>query len=275
MPKNLVTICVLALSFFLFNCKQKEQPVIEESVLEEDPTLEYSLEDEPTLESVEEEDLQTPPVEEEMVEEVIEEVEEAEEVDVVEEAPAPKFDENGHYVLQVSVFKSYEMAQGLESKFKKLGFPAYIAAVESPVNELQGEYYRLRIGPFASVADAKSFGENTLRPMNYDFWVDNKSGDAVGKGIVAVAASATPELEEVTVEEVSPDTLVVDSVPATLDTVVLPVLPTVDSSIVAPVANSVSAVEPAPVVDAGNDSLEQNWSLDDSEKRWNLEDDKF
>ena len=28
--------------------------------------------------------------------------------------------------------------------------------------------------------EARSFGENTLRPMGYEFWVDNKKNDAVG-----------------------------------------------------------------------------------------------
>jgi hypothetical protein len=90
------------------------------------------------------------------------------------------FSDNGHYVVQVAVFKSKRQAAQLVEKLANSGYPAYVAEVENPVPELSGTYHRVRIGKFAHITDARSFGENTLKPLGYEFWVDNKKNDAVG-----------------------------------------------------------------------------------------------
>ncbi|MDB5049804.1 MAG: Sporulation domain protein [Fibrobacteres bacterium] len=90
------------------------------------------------------------------------------------------FSDAGHYVVQVAVFKSKHQAAGLVEKLANSGYPAYVAEVENPVPALAGTYHRVRIGKFLHITDAKSFGENTLKPMGYEFWVDNKKNDAVG-----------------------------------------------------------------------------------------------
>ncbi len=105
------------------------------------------------------------------------------------------FSDNGHYVVQVAVFKSKRQAANLVEKLANSGYPAYVAEVENPVPALAGTYHRVRIGKFLHRSAAKSFGENTLKPMGYEFWVDNKKNDAVGgegSGVSAPEPAAAP-----------------------------------------------------------------------------------
>ena len=95
-------------------------------------------------------------------------------------AEAAGFSERGSIVVQVSVFKIARQASNLVEKLAAQGYPAYVAEVENPTPEMSGTYHRVRIGRFQRIADAKAFGENTLRPAGYDYWVDNKKNDAVG-----------------------------------------------------------------------------------------------
>ena len=108
------------------------------------------------------------------------------------------FSDAGHYVVQVAVFKSKRQAASLVEKLANAGYPAYVAEVENPVPALSGTYHRVRIGKFLKIPDARAFGENTLKPMGYEFWVDNKKNDAVGgdgSGYTAPApaSEAAPE----------------------------------------------------------------------------------
>lgn len=106
------------------------------------------------------------------------------------------FSDAGSYVVQVAVFKSKRQAANLVEKLANTGYPAYVAEVESPVPDLAGTYHRVRIGKFMRLADAKSFGDNTLKPNGYDYWVDNKKNDAVsGDGSGYSAPAPTPAYE--------------------------------------------------------------------------------
>ena len=98
------------------------------------------------------------------------------------ESYTPEFSEDGRYVVQIAAGPSSGSADEMAGAFKGKGYPAYVAEVQNPTPELTGTYYRVRIGGFAMLADAKAFGENILRPANYDYWVDLKSNDAVGTG---------------------------------------------------------------------------------------------
>ncbi|MDR0304528.1 MAG: SPOR domain-containing protein [Chitinispirillales bacterium] len=91
-----------------------------------------------------------------------------------------KFSANGRYVVQISTVASSELAKSIVKKLEKNGYPAYVAKVENPTTALIGIYYRVRVGGFDRVSDAKYFGENILRPLGYDYWVDNKSNDNLG-----------------------------------------------------------------------------------------------
>jgi hypothetical protein len=105
------------------------------------------------------------------------------------ESYTPAFSEEGRYVVQIAAGPSSAGAEEMANAFKSKGYPAYVAEVQNPTPELSGTYYRVRIGGFAMLADAKAFGENILRPANYDYWVDLKTNDAVGTG--SGAASST------------------------------------------------------------------------------------
>jgi hypothetical protein len=72
------------------------------------------------------------------------------------------------------------LADRLVEKLEAKGFPAYVAEVQNPTPELFGTYYRVRIGRFAQISAARDFGNETLKPLGYEFWVDNKSNDNVG-----------------------------------------------------------------------------------------------
>jgi len=97
------------------------------------------------------------------------------------------FSPNGRFVVQVSTIASSTLADEIAKKLEKKGFPAYVVSVENPTTQLIGTYYRVRIGGFDSSADAKYFGENMLRPLGYDFWVDTRSNDRVGAGAPATS----------------------------------------------------------------------------------------
>jgi hypothetical protein len=90
------------------------------------------------------------------------------------------FTANGRYVVQVSTIRSKSLAERNLSKLEDAGYPAYIAEVQNPTPDLSGTYYRLRIGGFSTIAAAREFSENSLKPSGYDYWIDNKSNDNVG-----------------------------------------------------------------------------------------------
>jgi hypothetical protein len=92
----------------------------------------------------------------------------------------PQFSSTGRYVVQVSTVGSRTLADRLVEKLEAKGFPAYVAEVQNPTPELFGTYYRVRIGRFAQISAARDFGNETLKPLGYEFWVDNKSNDNVG-----------------------------------------------------------------------------------------------
>ncbi len=90
------------------------------------------------------------------------------------------FTANGRYVVQVSTIRSPSLAERNKNILEEAGYPAYIAEVQNPTPDLSGTYYRLRIGGFSTVASAREFAENNLKPSGYDYWIDNKSNDNVG-----------------------------------------------------------------------------------------------
>jgi hypothetical protein len=105
------------------------------------------------------------------------------------ESYTPSFSENGRYVVQIAAGPSSSGAEELANAFRGKGYPAYVAEVQNPTPELSGTYYRVRIGGFNILADAKAFGENILKQANYDYWVDLKSNDGVGTGSGGGAAA--------------------------------------------------------------------------------------
>lgn len=93
---------------------------------------------------------------------------------------APSFVEGGRYVLQVATLPSRKLAEATSEKLNAKGFPSYVAEVQNPTPALTGTFYRVRVGGFSGTAAARSFGEQSLTPEGFEFWVDNRSNDNVG-----------------------------------------------------------------------------------------------
>jgi cell division septation protein DedD len=93
---------------------------------------------------------------------------------------AVAFSENGRYVVQVSTQPSQRLADALAAKLSAKGYPSYVAEVQNPTPSLSGTFYRVRIGGFSTIADARSFGNNELAADGYEYWVDRRSNDNVG-----------------------------------------------------------------------------------------------
>jgi hypothetical protein len=94
--------------------------------------------------------------------------------------PSGQIVENGPYVLQVSTVRSKKLADKVASKLEGMGFPSYVAEVQSPTPSLPGTFFRVRVGGFSSGPSARAFGESTLKDAGFDFWVDKRANDNVG-----------------------------------------------------------------------------------------------
>lgn len=196
--RSYLTFLTLGLAAALMACNKKEAP----AVIEEAPAAAPPVETDTSATLAEEPDLQ--------------QVGQKSPKNGGSLSPSPSaeaagFSQTGSFVVQVSVFKSSRQAAGLVEKLAAQGYPAYVAEVESPTPELSGTYHRVRIGRFQRIADARAFGESTLRPAGYDFWVDNRKNDAVGGGggyssepASSAPAVASPVEEYRPAEPVSP-----------------------------------------------------------------------
>jgi hypothetical protein len=86
---------------------------------------------------------------------------------------------SGFYVVQVGLRRTNSQAKKFIAKLQESGIKAYSAKVENPGEE-DGTFYRIRIGYFSKIAEARQFGEEVLQPLGYAYWVDNKSNDHQG-----------------------------------------------------------------------------------------------
>ena len=83
---------------------------------------------------------------------------------------------DGPYVIQVSIQPSKKAADGVVKKLSEQGIEAYVVEVENP-GELEGTYYRVRVGYFSSIKMAQDYGKQVLSSLNFAWWVDNSSND--------------------------------------------------------------------------------------------------
>jgi hypothetical protein len=97
-----------------------------------------------------------------------------------EQSSEIQFSSHGRYVIQISTMQTRSMADALAEKLTTKGYPAYVSEVDNPTPSLQGTFYRVRVGGFASISLARIFGESYMKPIGYDFWIDNKSNDNTG-----------------------------------------------------------------------------------------------
>ena len=100
------------------------------------------------------------------------------------ETPAPvssvEQEASGPFVIQVSIQPSRKAANNVVSKLSDQGIKAYVAEVENP-GELEGTFYRVRVGYFSTIANAQQFGKEVLAPQGYAGWVDNRKNDRIGQ----------------------------------------------------------------------------------------------
>ena len=119
------------------------------------------------------------PVQEEPALVPIQSLNETEEQAAPVETPAPvsyssvEQESSGPFVIQVSIQASRRAANNVVSKLSDQGIKAYVAEVENP-GELEGTFYRVRVGYFSSIANAQQFGKEVLAPQGYAGWVDNR-----------------------------------------------------------------------------------------------------
>ena len=85
-------------------------------------------------------------------------------------APAPAGTRG--FTVQVSAFKVRQNAERLEAALRTNGLAVYI--VEADLPEL-GHFYRVRVGPFSTIPDARTAGSQIVNDMAQlvEFWVDN------------------------------------------------------------------------------------------------------
>lgn len=87
-------------------------------------------------------------------------------------------DETGEWVLQVNVHKSEAEAKAQIAKLGQAGIPAYAVPVPTGDANLSGNYWRVRVGRFATRADAQTYGKSVLEPKGLKFWIDRKSNES-------------------------------------------------------------------------------------------------
>lgn len=85
----------------------------------------------------------------------------------------------GAFVIQVSIQPSKKGADAIIKKLAEQSIKAYVAEVENP-GELEGTYYRVRVGFFPTYAAAQEYGKQVLTALNFQWWVDNSKNDEVG-----------------------------------------------------------------------------------------------
>lgn len=94
--------------------------------------------------------------------------------DVQDQSPEPAniavfFDPQGEFAVQVGVYEKSGTAEQLVQDLKAQGYPAY--GVSSP------EGVRVRIGYFATRADAERFGRIFAEDRGVEYWVDRRDAD--------------------------------------------------------------------------------------------------
>jgi len=73
---------------------------------------------------------------------------------------------SGRYILQVGAYRNRKSADEAANDLRLMGYPAQVIVVES--------MFRVRIGFFERVTDAKTMGKLLHSKMGIQYWVDNR-----------------------------------------------------------------------------------------------------
>lgn len=163
-------LALFSLSIFLFGCSEEKELVPEISTPKAKPAK--------VVEPPKDEDPELQP----MTSNTEKASEQAKEVKAeTKTAPVQAINQadDGEYVIQVGIQPSKKSAESLVQKLSEKGVKAYYSSVENP-GELEGTYYRVRVGFFTTINDAQNFGRSVLETNGFPWWVDNRSNDAVG-----------------------------------------------------------------------------------------------
>jgi len=114
--------------------------------------------------------------------EELEEIEEIETEDGEDEAVEIS-EKEGVFVIQVILMNTMPQADRVVKRLEMNGVEAYIARVKDPA-ETKGIKYRVRVGDFRYVSEARAYARANITPLGYGQWyIDNKSNDTIGKPI--------------------------------------------------------------------------------------------
>ena len=69
----------------------------------------------------------------------------------------PKVDPSGNYTVQIGSFQDQKQANSLAGSLKAKGYPAFVKPMATPNNKY---WYRVRVGTFRNVEDAKAYGDS-------------------------------------------------------------------------------------------------------------------
>jgi len=98
----------------------------------------------------------------------------------LETEPETEPETEGKFVIQVTLMNTMRQAARIIKNLEMNGVQAYIAKVKNP-GETKGTKYRIRVGGFRSVSEAKSYASANITPLGYQWYIDNKSNDTIGK----------------------------------------------------------------------------------------------
>ena len=73
---------------------------------------------------------------------------------------------DGRYLLQVGAFRTIEAAERMASDLKMMKFPTEVVS--------ENGIYRVRIGHFEGVSDARKVGDRLKMELGLDYWIDNR-----------------------------------------------------------------------------------------------------
>ena len=87
--------------------------------------------------------------------------------------------DNGSYVIQVGLKPSKSGANAIVKQLAQNNISAYTVEVANP-GELEGTYYRVRVGYFRTPATAMAYAQSVISQLGISgWWVDDKANDAV------------------------------------------------------------------------------------------------
>jgi septal ring-binding cell division protein DamX len=86
-----------------------------------------------------------------------------------ESSSAPDYSDLSGFVVQVGSYSTYEFAQMMADKYTDRDYPAFV--VNANIDGIT--YYRLRIGVYETMEEAKKVGELVSDRYSTEYWIDN------------------------------------------------------------------------------------------------------